>query len=675
MLEQKTKILLGKERPLGSLISSILLLICGILSLWMALYNILPFNMRILMPKIAELGITIAILISSFLIFRVNNLEAGTLIALGVGIIATFMSLSTMNINSALLIRGLVPLAASIIGFQSQRETRRRIWLRRIKGFWFEFSHNKIGLVGLFILMIFVFVAIFQDPIAALSYPDPDKQDLAERFAKPAWIGLIDPASQNLPVTVDAILDWNWETLPEDSNVTIIPLDGKWIIQYNRTDRQKIVISAQATLYYPYKPPYKFYYEFRWSALPTNARYSLEINWTTPAGKTYPIWDQHWWRYKAAYCYDQNPFYPAQPMYYPGRWNIGVAPYIYGYGYETYWENRPNPWSPADYRPGYGVYEAYYGGQIPLWNFRVADDNVVYASDNIYPPVRLGYPMWETKKMAADLFTTTGNGIFTAQLYITIEATQTNGTCEIEMSQFRVTVPGLVWGLLGTNFWGQDCWARLIYGARTSLAVGLSAAIIATSIGILVGIVAGYTGGAVDEFLMRSVDVLICIPLLPLLMILVTFWGRNIIYIIIIIAVFGWQGLSRLIRSQVLSIREAPYIDCAKASGGSSSYIMVKHLLPNVLPVAVADFILSVPGAILLEAALSFIGFGDPRTPTWGREYSLMQQEAAIVVPGQGIIWWWFLPPGIAITMLCVAFVFVGHAVDEIVNPRLRRRR
>jgi len=103
---------------------------------------------------------------------------------------------------------------------------------------------------------------------------------------------------------------------------------------------------------------------------------------------------------------------------------------------------------------------------------------------------------------------------------------------------------------------------------------------------------------------------------------------------------------------------------------------MIRHILPNVLPVAVADFILSVPGAILLEAALSYIGFGDPSTPTWGREYSLMQEVAAgVSVPGQGIVWWWFIPPGLAITLLCVAFVFLGHAVDEIVNPRLRRRR
>lgn len=198
------------------------------------------------------------------------------------------------------------------------------------------------------------------------------------------------------------------------------------------------------------------------------------------------------------------------------------------------------------------------------------------------------------------------------------------------------------------------------------------AAAIATSLGVLVGVVAGYLGGAMDEVLMRFVDVLICLPALPILMVLVSLFGRNVWYIVLIIAVFGWQGLSRMIRSQTLSIREMSFIECATASGASRSYIMFKHVVPNILPIALADMVLSIPGAIILEAALSFIGFGDPTTPTWGREFNLAFSE------GSGFsqfIWWWVVPPGIAITSLCLAFVFISHAIDEIVNPRLRRRR
>jgi len=283
---------------------------------------------------------------------------------------------------------------------------------------------------------------------------------------------------------------------------------------------------------------------------------------------------------------------------------------------------------------------------------------------------RLGYPKQDYENMIRDFLGPPGN--FTFKMYITIKPRFENATCEITLSKFNIRILGLVYGLLGTQVYGCDCWSRLIYGVRISLAVGLTAALIATSFGILVGVVAGYLGGAVDEILMRVVDVLICLPALPILMVLVALYGRSVYYIVLIIAVFGWQGLSRMIRSQTLSIREMAFIECATASGASNSYIMTRHVIPNILPIALADMVLSIPGAIILEAALSFIGFGDPSTPTWGREFNLAWSE------GSGFsqfIWWWVVPPGIAITALCLAFVFISHAIDEIVNPRLRRRR
>jgi len=258
-------------------------------------------------------------------------------------------------------------------------------------------------------------------------------------------------------------------------------------------------------------------------------------------------------------------------------------------------------------------------------------------------------------------------------MYITFEPTQPNisGSCQATVSDFKIHVPGLLWGLLGTEEYGRDCWSRLIWGTRVSLAVGIAAAIISVGIGLLIGLVSGYYGGLVDEGLMRTVDILLCLPLLPILMLLITMLQqRSILYIVLLIAIFGWQGLARMVRSQVLSLREMPFVECAVASGASRPYIIFKHLLPNVMPLALADLVLSVPGAILLEAALSFIGFGDISTPTWGREYAGME-SAAVKVD----YWWWMLPPGIAITILCVGFVFLGHAIDEIVNPRLRRRR
>jgi peptide/nickel transport system permease protein len=591
-------------------------------------------------------------------------------------------------INLALLLQGIAPLIAGIVGFRTQKETRRKIWYSRIKGFWFEFSHNKIGLVGLAILLIFVFVAVFQDPVAALSYPDPDKYGLAENYAKPSWIGIIDPSSRNLPPTLDYSLQLVWNTPPLDSNVTIDQNGDMWIIRYNRTDQQKFVVSATATFQYSYQSPFRYSYDFRWGAFPaldqygaSLARYSVEINLTNPSGRNFPLWDQHWWAFKESPCYLLNPNPP------PDAWKDWTNPpewwgpnrnyYPGGSDYQHFFEHQQNAWAnpPPKYdRMGYDIYDKYYNRTIPLSSSTRGINLVIDSSESMYATARMGYKMWDSRTiMIRDIFSTSGTYSF--QVYVTIEATQKSGSCEVDISNFNLHIPGLVWGLLGTDYQGHDCWARLVYGARTSLEVGLSAAIIATSIGILVGIVAGYSGGIVDEFLMRLVDVLLCIPLLPLLMVLVTFFGKHLVYIVIIIAVFGWLGLARLIRSQVLSIREAPFIDCAKASGGSSSYIMIRHLMPNVIPIALADFILSVPGAILLEAALSFIGFGDMTQPTWGREYSIMQEQGGVFQSGQGIVWWWFIPPGLAITLLCVAFVFLGHAVDEIVNPRLRRRR
>lgn len=663
MQKKLNKSIFNEEHPLRIFVSSILLLIGGIYALYVGLSGILSI---LKFSSLIDLAIGATLLLCSLLVYMVGNRETGTFIALGAGLVVTMFCLATNAIGLLFLFTGILPLIAGIIGVYSQRETRRQIWIKKVKGFWFEFSHNKIGLVGLGLLMAFVLVAILQDPIASLSYPNPDKIDLANKYAKPSWIGLIDPSSSNLPPTLNYTLDWAWSTLP--ANVTIESTDGTWKIRYTGNKDQKVVALLTAKFNYTYDASFNFYYEFIWSAIPqldtktykSKIKYSLEMNLTTPSGKTYPVWDQHWWKFKGVLCWDYNPKPP--PTFYPG-----------GPDYEDYYKHQEKPWLPElDDRPGYGIYDAMYGGEIPTWASKVANETVVYTITR-YPPIRLGYMGYKTDDMVHDLFSPPGE--FTMQLYVTFVPVMNNATCEVDISNFKIDVPGLVWGLLGTEFMGRDCWARLIYGARVSLAVGLSSAIIATSIGILFGIVAGYRGGWIDEALMRTVDILLCLPVLPLLMVLVTFFGRNVLYIILIIAIFGWQGLSRLVRSQVLSIREASFVESAVASGASSSYVMTKHIIPNVMPVALADFILSVPGAILLEAALSFIGFGDPSTPTWGREYAFMQELAELSYPKIGVVWWWFIPPGIMITLICVAFVFIGHAVDEIVNPRLRRRR
>ena len=278
---------------------------------------------------------------------------------------------------------------------------------------------------------------------------------------------------------------------------------------------------------------------------------------------------------------------------------------------------------------------------------------------------------WLTLKTANILLSKKAE--YSLQLKITFESRPPyeGSIGRVRLTSGEFTIFGSVHGILGTNQFGYDVYTELIYGVAISLLVGTLAAVISTVLGILWGVISGYLGGILDEAMMRMVDVLLCLPVLPILLIMIQFFEPSVYHVVVLIAIFGWQALSRITRSRVLSLREMPFIESARAAGGSKSYIMIRHILPNVVPVAMAAMILAVPGAILTEAALSFLGFGDPDVPTWGRMLYRAQSEGAF----PALAWWYIIPPGLAITTLCLAFVFIGHAVDEIVNPRLRRRR
>lgn len=256
-------------------------------------------------------------------------------------------------------------------------------------------------------------------------------------------------------------------------------------------------------------------------------------------------------------------------------------------------------------------------------------------------------------------------------LHISFRSTEDNAQAEVSVTDGRFMILGLVHGILGADHVGADLFSQLIYGVRISLEIGIAAAVVSTVLGVTVGVISGYLGGGTDEILMRAVDILICLPVLPLLLALIYLFGANVWLIVLLIAVFGWLGLSRVVRSQVLYLREMAFVECAKASGASKLYIMFRHLVPNVWPIAFAALVLDVPGAIITEAVLSFLGFGDPSAPTWGR---MLNHAFGFGAFGQ-LAWWWILPPGLMITILCLSFVFIGHAIDEIINPRLRLRK
>jgi peptide/nickel transport system permease protein len=243
----------------------------------------------------------------------------------------------------------------------------------------------------------------------------------------------------------------------------------------------------------------------------------------------------------------------------------------------------------------------------------------------------------------------------------------------INIDGFQLQLFGTAWGLLGTDNSGYDVFTQTIYGSRISLFVGLLSASIGISLGLVVGLLAGFLGKFVDEVLMRFTDMMLVIPGLPLLIVLVAVLGPNIWNIIIIIGFLGWMGFARVIRSQVLTIRERPFIEASRASGAGPGRIILKHVFPNIVSLTYVNLALSVPAAILTESALAFLGLSDPSVVSWGHMFQELGVSGNLAhFPPT---WWWVLPPGFGIALVSLSFILIGYALDEIFNPRLRKRR
>ncbi len=226
---------------------------------------------------------------------------------------------------------------------------------------------------------------------------------------------------------------------------------------------------------------------------------------------------------------------------------------------------------------------------------------------------------------------------------------------------------------LGTDDAGRDLWAELIYGARISLAVGFVAGFIAMFVGSLFGITAGYFGGQLDNVLMRITDVLLVIPDLPLILVLVATLRQMdlhvspLVVLIFVIGLLYWTSTARLIRSQVLTIKERQFIARARAIGAGSFHIIRRHILPQIMPLIVANTVLIISTAILVESGLAFLGLGDPTQPSWGTILNFAFDRNAITNGA----WWFYLPPGLAIVWVSLGCVLLGNVLEEMLNPRL----
>ncbi len=224
---------------------------------------------------------------------------------------------------------------------------------------------------------------------------------------------------------------------------------------------------------------------------------------------------------------------------------------------------------------------------------------------------------------------------------------------------------------LGTDNLSRSVWAQFVWGARISLLVGLAATLIAMVIGSVVGIIAGFFGGPIGSVLMRLTEWFLVIPFLPLAIVLAAVMGRSVTNIIIVIGVTSWPATARLIRAQVLTLKERLYVERSRALGASSTHVMGRHILPNVSPLILANLTLTVPVAILSETTLSFLGLGDPTRASWGK----MLDEAFAAGALTRNAWWYYLPPGLGIMAVVLAFVLIGQALEQILDPRLRERR
>jgi len=312
------------------------------------------------------------------------------------------------------------------------------------------------------------------------------------------------------------------------------------------------------------------------------------------------------------------------------------------------------------------VYELYDSMSI-AYNLSRFETPASYDARDIYLKLKLGFSPHDDlgEKILNE------KGTYKLRLVVSVLAVKGGGRIEVKLGVKEFRVYGRLYGVLGTDNLGCDIFSNLVYGTRVSLLVGVLASIISVSVGLVIGIIAGYKGGVIDQILMYFTDTLLFTPILPLIIAVSVFIGKSLYLEIALIALFSWMGFARNTRAYVMSIRDSMYVESAKAVGASDMYVIFRHILPQLTPIIYITLVMRVPGAILLEATLSFLNLGDPSVPSWGRMLYSARYAGAFF----RFMWWWIIPPGLAITFLALAFVMLGHALDEILNPKLRVRR
>lgn len=286
-------------------------------------------------------------------------------------------------------------------------------------------------------------------------------------------------------------------------------------------------------------------------------------------------------------------------------------------------------------------------------NISNVKDKYVFSLDGI-PAEKIVFSKLDENKILK------GQYVFKVHLY------DVSGNASFVKS--HMILGGKVYGIMGTDELRRDLSIGLLWGTPLALFIGITVSIGSVILGLVYGVYAGYKGRATDETLMRFNDIIYAMPALPLLIILAVTIGNSIFLMVGFLVIFGWVGIAKVSRSMALQIKTLQYVEASKLMGQKDYKIIFKHILPQLLPYAFASIAISVPAAITTEAGLSFLGLGDPTFPTWGQ---LLHDANSYSAAARGM-WWWVLPPGIMIAITGLAFVFIGQAMDSIVNPRLR---
>ncbi|PZC51259.1 MAG: peptide/nickel transport system permease protein [Chloroflexi bacterium] len=236
------------------------------------------------------------------------------------------------------------------------------------------------------------------------------------------------------------------------------------------------------------------------------------------------------------------------------------------------------------------------------------------------------------------------------------------------VGSLKLVLGGNSFGFMGTDSAGRDLALGLLFGFPIALIIGLTTSVFATVIGSTLGIISGFKGNKTDIIIQRFSDIWSNVPLLPILIFLIFILGQKLWIVVIIMILFGWPGLTIVVRSMVLQIRTGQLVESTKALGASNSRIMFRHILFQIAPFVLAQMIFFTPAAILAEAGLSFLGLGDPSIPTWGQILESGFRTGAVYLG----YWWWIMPPGVLIVITAMAFVLIALALEPAINPKLR---